>query len=50
MYVYVQPNDINLVDTAGSSALHLACKEGLPEIVSYLSSFQRLKNSMVDSS
>lgn len=38
---YLQPHDINLVDTAGSSALHLACKEGLLEIISYLSSFQR---------
>ena len=37
----LQPNDINLVDTAGLNALHLACMQGLPEFVHYLSSFPR---------
>ena len=37
----IQANDINLIDTAGMSALHLACIKGTPAIVYYLSSFPR---------
>lgn len=37
----MQPNDINLVDTSGQSALHLACQRDSVELVNSLLSQSR---------
>ena len=44
MYIYpliLQPNDINLVDTSGQSALHLACQKDSVQLVDTLLSKPR---------
>lgn len=42
MYFHLQPNEINLIDTAGQSALHLACIQGSSQLLQYLLSIPRL--------